>query len=62
MIVFHTCAFVIDPTEQELEEPQEQAPAEASNPEQEQGNPSASNHYPWVLFIFISYLWFLDVQ
>jgi hypothetical protein len=39
MIVFHTCAFVIDPTEQELEEPQEQAPAEASNPEQEQGKP-----------------------
>jgi hypothetical protein len=25
-------------------------------------SPSASNHYPWVLFIFISYLWFLDVH
>jgi hypothetical protein len=39
MIVSHTCAFVIDPTEQEPEELQEQAPVEDTNLEQEQGKP-----------------------
>jgi hypothetical protein len=25
-------------------------------------NPGASNHHPWALFTFISYLWYLDVH
>jgi hypothetical protein len=25
-------------------------------------SPGVSNHYPWVLFIILSYLWFLDVH
>jgi hypothetical protein len=25
-------------------------------------NSGASNHYPWVLFIILYYLWFLDVH
>jgi hypothetical protein len=36
MLVSHTCIFVIDPVEQELEELQELAPTEEANPEQEQ--------------------------
>jgi hypothetical protein len=39
MLVSHTCIFVIDPVEQELEELQELAPTEEANPEQEQGKP-----------------------
>jgi hypothetical protein len=39
MLVSHTCIFVIDPVEQELEELQEPAPAEKTNPKQEQGKP-----------------------
>jgi hypothetical protein len=39
MLTSHTCIFMIDPTEQELEELQEPAPAEEANPEQEQGKP-----------------------
>jgi hypothetical protein len=37
MLVSHTCIFVIDPMEQELEELQEPAPVEEANLEQEQG-------------------------
>jgi hypothetical protein len=37
LLVFDTCVFVIDPTEQEPEELQEPAQAEETNPEQEQG-------------------------
>jgi hypothetical protein len=39
MLMSHTCIFAIDPVEQELEELQEVAPAEETNPEQEQGKP-----------------------
>jgi hypothetical protein len=39
MLMSHTCIFAIDPVEQELEELQEAAPAEETNPEQEQGKP-----------------------
>jgi hypothetical protein len=39
LLVSHICIFVIDPTEKELEEPQEPAQAEETNPEQEQGKP-----------------------
>jgi hypothetical protein len=39
MLVSHTCIFVIDPAEQELEELQEPAPTEEANPEQGQGKP-----------------------
>jgi hypothetical protein len=39
MLVSHTCTFTIDPVEQELKELQEPAPAEETNPEQEQGKP-----------------------
>jgi hypothetical protein len=39
MLVSHTCIFAIDPAELELEELQEPAPAEETNPEQEQGKP-----------------------
>jgi hypothetical protein len=33
MLVSHTCIFTIDPAEQELEELQEPAPTEETNPE-----------------------------
>jgi hypothetical protein len=33
LLVSHTCIFVIDPAEQELEELQEPAPVEETNPE-----------------------------
>jgi hypothetical protein len=36
LLVSHTCIFVIDPMEQEPEEP---AQAEETNPKQEQGKP-----------------------
>jgi hypothetical protein len=39
LMLSHTCAFKIDPTEQEPEELQEQAPVEDTNPEPEQGMP-----------------------
>jgi hypothetical protein len=39
MALSHIYAFVIDPTEQEHEELQEQAPVEGANPEPEQGKP-----------------------
>jgi hypothetical protein len=39
LLVSHTCIFVIDPMEQEPEEPQEPAQAEETNPKQEQGKP-----------------------
>jgi Ca2+/H+ antiporter len=39
MLVSHTYIFAIDPAELELEELQEPAPAEETNPEQEQGKP-----------------------
>jgi hypothetical protein len=39
LLVSHTCVFTIDPSEQELEELQEPAPAEKANLEQEQGKP-----------------------
>jgi hypothetical protein len=32
-VVSHTCIFALDPTEQELEELPEPAPAEETNPE-----------------------------
>jgi hypothetical protein len=37
LLVSHTCVFMIDPSEQELEEVQEPAPAEKANLEQEKG-------------------------
>jgi hypothetical protein len=39
LLVSHTCIFVIYPTEQEPEEPQEPARAEETNSEQEQDKP-----------------------
>jgi hypothetical protein len=39
MLVSHTCIFALDLAEQELEELHEPAPAEETNPEQEQGKP-----------------------
>jgi hypothetical protein len=39
MLVSHTCMFVIDPVETELEELSEPAPAEETNLEQDQGKP-----------------------
>jgi hypothetical protein len=38
-LVSHTYTFVLDPAELELEEPLEPAPAEETDPEQEQGKP-----------------------
>jgi hypothetical protein len=53
---------VIDPVEQEREEPPEPAPVTDTNPEQDQGKPGASNHIPWALFTFYLNLWFLIVH
>jgi hypothetical protein len=39
MLVSHTRTFTIDPTEQEPEELPELAPAEETNPKQEEGKP-----------------------
>jgi hypothetical protein len=39
ILVSHTCIFAIDPTEQELEDLQEPASVEETNPEQEHGKP-----------------------
>jgi hypothetical protein len=54
--------IVIDHVEQGRKEAPEPVPVEYANPEQDQGKPGASNHYTWVWFIFISYLWFLIVH
>jgi hypothetical protein len=48
MLVSHTCIFVIDPTEPELEELPELAPAEETNPEQDEGK-------PWCLTTFLEF-------
>jgi hypothetical protein len=53
---------MIDHVEPEREKPLEPAPVEDANPEQDQGKPSASNHIPWALLIFVFYLWFLIVR
>jgi hypothetical protein len=53
---------VIDLVEQEREEPPELTPVEATNPEQDQGKPGASNHIPWALLIFVFSLLFLIVH
>jgi hypothetical protein len=56
-VVPHACTFVLDPTEQEPEELSEPAPAEETNPEQEQGKPrcikplSLSFIYNLILFM-----------
>jgi hypothetical protein len=39
ILVSHTCMFVIDPAEQEREEPSALAPVEGGNYKQEQGKP-----------------------
>jgi hypothetical protein len=38
-ILSHTCAFTLDPAEEEPEEPLEPAQVEDTNPEKEQGKP-----------------------
>jgi hypothetical protein len=49
-----------DLVEQEREEPSESAPVKHANPEQDQGNPSASYHIHWALFTFFSYFMIPD--
>jgi hypothetical protein len=39
MLLYHTCTFVLDPAEQEPEEPPETAQVKGTNPEQDQGKP-----------------------
>jgi hypothetical protein len=54
MSVYHNCTFALDLAEQEHEELPGPAPAEETNPEQEQDKPGASN--PILVFYFLDIL------
>jgi hypothetical protein len=48
--------FVLDPVEPKFEELQEPAPVEDANPSRIKASLDVSNHFSWVLFIFLYYL------